>query len=136
MIFKIKLENFGYEVELQEFFYDMSFGDIVFAKENPNDGWIGINNKIYGTQHGAETWPEQFSIFILAANRRSFFVVNQNVALIIFFDLDEQNYGDSNFCRVSDKSEIRPLRKIVCWKNIDCIGLKQIQLADLFIPFP
>ncbi len=73
-----KLENFGYQVELQEFSLTPIFGDIIFAPNNPLQGWFYFDGSIYHTSDGGENWEEQFS-FITDRGVKNFEAVNDSL---------------------------------------------------------
>ena len=75
---KMKLENFGYQAQLQEFYLTPRFGDILFAPDNPKFGWFYLDGKIYATSDSGNSWVEQPTPFLLT-DLKNFEVVDSNV---------------------------------------------------------
>ncbi|NOZ62740.1 MAG: M20/M25/M40 family metallo-hydrolase [Calditrichaeota bacterium] len=73
-----KLENFGYQVELQEFSLTPNFGDIIFAPNNPLQGWFYLDGSIYHSSDGGEHWEKQFS-FVTDRGIKNFEAVNDSL---------------------------------------------------------
>jgi photosystem II stability/assembly factor-like uncharacterized protein len=58
---KMRLEKFGYTVELHPFILGGTIYDVAFVPGQSNNGWVIATDRIYGTSDAGLTWVSQYA---------------------------------------------------------------------------
>lgn len=82
-----QLNQFGYDVELQQFYIDTYFGPIIFAPDNRDFGWVFVNNQIFSTGNGGESWSKLSDIEFQHPIRQLFAVNHETVYGVGYYGL-------------------------------------------------